>query len=121
VEVKSIIGVVSVFIACINVWILYAKTKADKEFSTYKNTTDAKTASLTKELAIVVNKQTEHDTKFVTDQRVRDIVKDEIAPLKEEITNMNANVSTMMTSLTELTMEIKVTNAIREHEKARIL
>lgn len=107
-ESSIIAGIVGVLLTCLNLWILYAKTKSDERIGI-----------LSKELAQVVNKQTEHDNKFVTDQRVRDIVKDEIRPLKEEVAQMNINVHKIMDSLTELTMELKVTNAIREHEKSR--
>jgi hypothetical protein len=108
VESTTIIGAVCVLVTCLNLWILYAKTKSDTELKT-----------LATALARVVNKQTEHDNKFVTDQRVRDIVKDEIRPLKEEVAQMSINVFKIMDSLTELTMELRVTNAIREHEKSR--
>jgi septal ring factor EnvC (AmiA/AmiB activator) len=93
---------------CLNLWILYSKTKSDTALK-----------SLDSALAKVVNKQTEHDNKFVTDQRVRDIVKDEIRPLKEEVTQMSINVSKIMESIADLTTELKVSNAIRDYEKSK--
>ena len=71
-----------------------------------------------KELSQVTQKQTEHDNKFVTDQRVRDIVKDEIKPLKDDVSQMKVDVSKIMASLQELTTELKVNNAIRDYEKS---
>jgi hypothetical protein len=108
VESITIISIGCVLITCLNLWILYAKTKADTALKT-----------LNFALGKVVNKQTEHDNKFVTDQRVRDIVKDEIRPLKEEVTQMSINVSKIMESISDLTTELKVSNAIRDYEKSK--
>lgn len=116
---QTLVALLGIVIGCLNVWMIYAKTKADKYFEDYKCSNSSTVNNLSKELARVVNKQTEHDNKFVTDQRVRDIVKDEIKPLKDEVASMNINVTKIMDSLAELTMELKVTNAIREHDKER--
>jgi sensor domain CHASE-containing protein len=106
VDSTTIIGIGCVLITALNLWVLYVKSKSDAELK-----------SLGSALAMVVNKQTEHDNKFVTDQRVRDIVKDEIRPLKDEITQMNSSVRKIVDSVTALTTELKVSNAIRDYEK----
>lgn len=115
---------VGILIGIVNAWFWYDKLKSDKMLENHvKQTTidkervDALFISLNKELSQVAQKQTEHDNKFVTDQRVRDIVKDEIKPLKEDLSHLKLKIDIIMTSLVDLTTELKIHNALRESKK----
>lgn len=116
---------IGILIAVANAWFWYDKSKTDKDIDSHKKqvsedkkTADTRFINMGKELSQVTQKQTEHDNKFVTDQRVRDIVKDEIKPLKDDVSQMKVDVSKIMASLQELTTELKVNNAIRDYEKS---
>ena len=117
--------VIGILIGLLNAWFWYDKNKTDKAVDSHKiqvsedkKASDVRFSNMGRELAQVTQKQTEHDNKFVTDQRVRDIVKDEIKPIKDDVAQMKINVARIMESLQELTTELKVHNAIRDYEKS---
>tara|TARA_R100000541_G_scaffold58548_1_gene69948 strand:- start:5882 stop:6220 length:339 start_codon:yes stop_codon:yes gene_type:complete len=109
--------VIKSLIAVVLGYFWYDKRKLDRELETYKNLNDQKHEVVLRDLTEVTRKQTEHDNKFVTDQRVRDIVKDEIKPLKEDVGGMKRDIGHILESLQKLTIELSVSNALREQDK----
>ena len=63
------------------------------------------------------NKQTEHENKFVTEQRTREILKEEIAPLKEDIASVKSLIEQTHGEVKDLVVEIRVSNAVAETRK----
>lgn len=128
--------IVVVLVGVVSSYFWYDKNKSDKDLTSYKDKSyqelgyfkkelTTKFKELDLELKMIANKQTEHDNKFVTDQRVRDIVQTEVKPLKEDLTSVKNTVSltrddvtSMMNSLNSLITEFRVQNAMREYEKS---
>ena len=110
---------IGLLFSVLSAYFWYDKRKTDNDMVSYKSVMDAKLTTYSKDLAAVSRKQTEHDNKFVTDQRVRDIVKDEIKPIKDDVAQMKINVEKIMDSLNELATELKVNNALRDYDKAK--
>ena len=138
----SILWLISALVSFIVAYFWYDKQKTDKSLilrnqeikddikESYKRSEDAdskieiKISELELNLNAISNKQTEHDNKFVTDDRVRDIVKSEIQPIKEDLSQVKktgeqtrTDVHTMMSSVADLVTEFKVQNAMREYDK----
>lgn len=118
-EVSTLLWFIGILVGFLNLWFWYDKNKSDKDLSEYKKGVESKFTLSFKELSTVATKQTEHDNKFVTDQRVRDIVKDEIKPLKDDVSQMKIDISKIMEALQDLATELKVYNAIRDYEKTK--
>ena len=112
-EVSIMYKIISGFIGILGV----AGTSGSVWFWHDKKAKDAKLSDLEKSINFIANKQTEHDTKFVTDQRVRDIVKDEIKPLRDDVTDVKSKTSEIYTTLNDVVTELKISNAIRNYEK----
>jgi predicted phosphohydrolase len=71
-------------------------------------------------------KQTQHDSIFVTEQRTREVIKEELGPLKEDVQNLNVVVSevrgvvmNVMERVSALVTEVRIINAIREAERGK--
>jgi hypothetical protein len=122
-ETAYVIWSFGLLIGIIMAYYWYDKNKADKHFDDTKKSNNEKFKSLDAELRVIANKQTEHDNKFVTDDRVRVIVKSEIQPIKEDLRHVKeigertrADVQTMMSSVQDLVTEFKIRNAFDEWE-----
>lgn len=61
-------------------------------------------------------KQTEHENKFVTDTRTREIVREEIQPLREDVHSVRASIESIQKGVNDLVLEFRVFSAV---EKAR--
>lgn len=92
----------------------YDKNKLDKEVDRLRDDDISKA----KDIVNLQKKVEEHSNKFITDQRSRDIAQSEIQPLKDDVNQMKSNLSSIMTSLGDLTTELKISNAIRDYEKS---
>lgn len=108
--------VIAVLMSVASMYFWYDKKKADKDLGDYKSSVSDKFKLYDAIIKEIDNKQTEHDNKFVTDQRVRDIVKDEIRPIKEDVAQMKHDVAIILQNVGELTTEIKIQNALRDYE-----
>ena len=108
-------GLVSLVLA----YFWYDKNKSDADLKAFKTHSNTRFDNISSSVSLLSNKQTAHANVFVTDQRVRDIVKDEISPLKEDVAQMKMDVGKIMDSLQELTTELRVHNAIRDYEKSK--
>lgn len=96
---------------CLTAYFWYDKNKTDRINEKYQDDNSKAVSELSK-------KQVEHETKFVTDQRTRDIVQSELKPLREDLATVRSNVNSMMLTLQELTLQLAVQNALREQEKS---
>lgn len=117
IDTVYIISLVGFLSGLVLAYFWYDKNKSDKYLSDYVNEIKSKFEKFDNTVKTISDKQTEHDTKFVTDQRVRDIVKDEIKPLREDVTDVKSKVGEMYTTLNDVVTELKISNAIRQHEK----
>lgn len=89
-----------------NVWFWYDKKRSDK-----------KVDSLEDKLTRVSEQQTEHENKFVTEQRTREIFREEFKPIKEDTAETKHDVKRMMEMLISLQTDIKVMNAVEQAKK----
>jgi|TARA_R110000796_G_scaffold103257_8_gene212459 hypothetical protein len=69
-------------------------------------------------------KQTRHENIFVTEQRTREVFREEIAPLKDDIhtlkeviTEVRGVVMGVMDSVSSLVTEVRIINAVKESHK----
>lgn len=89
-----------------NVWFWYDKKRSDKKLD-YLET----------KLNTISDQQTEHENKFVTEQRTREIFREEFKPIKEDTTETKHDVKRMMEMLISLQTDIKVMNAVEQAKK----
>lgn len=89
-----------------NMWFWYDKKKGDKTVDDLKN----KVENLAKQ-------QIEHDNKFITEAQTRSLLQEYFAPLQKSWADTNSDVKDIKNNLMELTMQLRVINAVRDLEK----
>lgn len=99
----------------LSTYFWYDKKKSDKELERLRTDNEKQNEHIIE----LQKKVHEHSNKFITDQRSRDIAQYELQPLKDDVTQVKNNLSSIMTSLTDLTTELKISNAIRDYEKSQ--
>lgn len=87
-------------------WFWYDKKKSDKKLE-----------YLEAKMNLISLQQAEHENKFVTEQRTREIFREEFKPIKEDTTETKHDVKRMMELLIALQTDIKVMNAVEQAKK----
>lgn len=87
-----------------------------------KKIKDGKITALEKSVAGVREEQVKHASIFVTEDHVRNIIKSEIAPLRDDMGEVkdaqkdtNSNLKEVMNTLTSLIIQIQVENGIKQY------
>lgn len=89
-------------------WTWYDRGRRDKKMDTMEV-----------KLGTISNKQTEHENKFITEQRTREIFREEVAPLRGDVTYIKAAISEMKDSVNQLSTQLAISNAVSEALKDR--
>lgn len=101
--VSAIAAVVASASGIGNVWFWYDKKKTDADYIKMKDN-----------LSRMEKQQIEHANKFVTEDRSREIIRDEIRSIKEDTAETKSDVKNMMSILSNLESELRVTNAVQQ-------
>tara|TARA_A100000171_G_C2066908_1_gene112788 strand:+ start:76 stop:453 length:378 start_codon:yes stop_codon:yes gene_type:complete len=96
-----------------NAWFWYDKKKGDKESEAFQKKLDL-LDTLVDDLA---KQQVEHDNKFITEEQTRKLLQEYFAELKQSWADTNSDVKDIKNNLMELTMQLRVLNAVRDIEK----
>lgn len=104
--IKIISLVATPLLVIINAWFWYDKKR-----------TDATISELVTTVSNLSKQQIEHENKFITEQRTREIIRDEIKPIKDDTSETKTNVRTIMENFMELRTDLKVLNAVQETRK----
>lgn len=112
---KLIMWVVGALFTILSAYYWYDKKKSDAETDRLRS----KIEGLKDTVSNLEKQVHDHSTKYITDQRSRDIALYELQPVKEDVNQIKSNLNSIMTSLTDLTTELKISNAIRDYEKSQ--
>jgi len=96
-----------------NAWFWYDKKRGDKT----SDDLHRKFEALDKLVDQLARQQVEHDNKFITEEQTRKLLQEYFAELKQSWSDTNADVKDIKNSLTELTMQLRVMNAVMDIEK----
>ena len=89
-----------------NVWFWYDKKRGDRKID-----------SLEAFINQVAKQQIEHDNKFITEEQTRKLLQEYFAELQKSWADTNSDVKDIKSNLVELTMQLRVMNAVRDVEK----
>lgn len=102
-KVLSVIGVgLSGLGSVWSVWFWYDKKQKDDAFDALKNRVDS-----------IRTQQTEHANRFITEHRSREIIKEEIAPLRDDVLFIKNSMTEIRDSVNSLVTELAIHNAVQ--------
>ena len=96
-------------------WQWYDRKQRDKKFDKIDKEVD----NLEKEQLNIITKQAEHENKFVTEDKVRLVVKESIEPIKEDQKKTTEAIETMNEKIGETNVNIGRVLAILEERKSK--
>ena len=99
---QILVSIVISLMGVINAWFWYDKKNTDKEIKDLQNKVDA----MDKQQAV-------HSNQFVTDNHVREIVREEVRDLKEDITLVKSTMTEIKDLTQTLIADIKVLNVVQ--------
>ena len=79
-----------------------------------RNRRDKKLDSIDLKINAIDKQQTEHENKFITEQRTRDIFREEVAPLRDDVLYIKTSISEMRDGVNQLSKELAISNAVSE-------
>ncbi|QDP64733.1 MAG: hypothetical protein GOVbin2917_48 [Prokaryotic dsDNA virus sp.] len=96
-----------------NAWFWYDKKRGDKK----SDEQDKTISELRTLIEAVAKQQVEHDNKFITEEQTRKLLQEYLTDLKQSWADTNSDVKEIKSAMTELTMQLRVLNAVRDIEK----
>lgn len=89
-----------------NVWFWYDKKRSDRRLD-----------ELVEKITAIVNLQTEHENKFITETKTRELLQEYLHNLEQRHAETSTDVKEMKKLLSELNTELRIINAVQNVAK----
>lgn len=97
-------------------WFWYVKKRDDKHVDQMNVKIDSNHKDLSNKIESIKRQQTEHENKFITETRTRELLQEYLHILEQKQTEMNSDVKDIKEMFVNLSTELKIINALKAYE-----